>query len=396
MLWKTSQNSWRHLWENWFPKNCGIGSAVADTDKCVLKQKKKTFASTPQSSGVMCQQLKCFVIGHFVAPLDLEMHQQTNQLFLGLIFHQMPHKSVRKVFFFLVFFWNILLTHKHTKGSIFLTEHDWKPKYKHLFSPCFCLFVLHGGSVSVYLSLLLSCALRVPREKGKCVTKICSSMRFLFEARNTSHDFLKPNYNPVSAVTRGFSTSWGGGLRGKIGRVISDSQHTLSQARARLLDSNLGLPLDCWTGSEGSHSDFKGALFLGMRSMQIWVWSCGLKCLTAVIRTQAACLSRLSGKRKISHMNVWWLFTQSDRVFEVFRCILVTYIFVCELSGEQIKTPACKKKKHIGRCHQFLTKAQNAEYVSLSLPRLWVLSCTLLCVSFWGGNIFATLRLRSD
>ena len=44
-------------------------------------------------------------------------------------------------------------------------------------------------------------------------------------------------------------------------------------------------------------------------------------------------------------MNVWWLFTQSDRVLKVFRCILVTYIFVCELSGEQIKTPACKKKK---------------------------------------------------
>lgn len=81
---------------------------------------------------------------------------------------------------------------------------------------------------------------------------------------------------------------------------------------------------------------------------------------------------------------MWWLFTQSDRLLKVFRCILLTYIFVCELSGEQ------KKQNTLGRCYRFLSKAQNAEYVSLSLPRLCGFSCTLLCVSFWGGNIFAT------
>lgn len=163
--------------------------------------------------------------------------------------------------------------------------------------PCFCLFVLDGGSVNVYLSLLLSCAPRVPQEKGKCVTEICSSMRFLFEARNTSHDFLKPNYNPVSAVTRGFSTSRGSNAvvcqengTGHLGQ----STRIISRAREAF---GLGLPLDGWTSSEGSHADFKGTLFLGMRSMQIRTWSCGLKCLTAVTQ---GCLSFtvICGKKK--------------------------------------------------------------------------------------------------
>lgn len=44
---------------------------------------------------------------------------------------------------------------------------------------------------------------RVPQEKAKCVTKICSSIHFMFEGRNTSHD-LKANYNPVLNVTTGF------------------------------------------------------------------------------------------------------------------------------------------------------------------------------------------------
>lgn len=62
----------------------------------------------------------------------------------------------------------------------------------------FCFLLLDGGSVKVYLSLLLSFSLQVPQEKGRCVTKICSSIsesHFVFEAGNTSHD-LRLNYHP--------------------------------------------------------------------------------------------------------------------------------------------------------------------------------------------------------
>lgn len=49
------------------------------------------------------------------------------------------------------------------------------------------------GPVSVYPSLLLSCALQVQQEKWKRVTQICSSKHFLFEAR---HDFKAPVLTP--------------------------------------------------------------------------------------------------------------------------------------------------------------------------------------------------------
>lgn len=64
-----------------------------------------------------------------------------------------------------------------------------------------------GRFVSVYLSLLLSCSVQEPEEKRKCVSKICSSIDFPFEAWNTSQD-LKPNNNPVLAVTMGFLALW--------------------------------------------------------------------------------------------------------------------------------------------------------------------------------------------
>lgn len=81
-----------------------------------------------------------------------------------------------------------------------------------------------GRSVSVYLSLLLSCSVQEPEEKRKCVTKICSSIDFPFEAWNTSQD-LKPNNNPRFGRGDGFSALWKlcAGLQ-----VTLDSQHTLS------------------------------------------------------------------------------------------------------------------------------------------------------------------------
>lgn len=102
--------------------------------------------------------------------------------------------------------------------------------------------------------------LQVPQEKRKCVTKIISSIHFLFEAWNTSHD-LEPISNPVLTVTLGFLASWRvfSGLQ-KIGQVTPDSQHTLSSACVQLLDSNL-LPTDPQTSfnsktvcSEGDRS----------------------------------------------------------------------------------------------------------------------------------------------
>lgn len=113
----------------------------------------------------------------------------------------------------------------------------------------FCLLLLDlVRSVSVYLSLLLSCALQVPQEKRKCVTKIISSIHFLFEAWNTSHD-LEPSSNPVLTVTLGFLASRKvfSGLQ-KIGQVTPDSQHTLSSTCVQLLDPSL-LPTEPQTSS---------------------------------------------------------------------------------------------------------------------------------------------------
>lgn len=70
---------------------------------------------------------------------------------------------------------------KHTKAKLF-------PIIKQI-KAGLCVDLCDVGPVSVYLSLLLSCALQVQQEKWKRVTQIRSSKRFLFAAR---HHFKAP------------------------------------------------------------------------------------------------------------------------------------------------------------------------------------------------------------
>lgn len=80
-----------------------------------------------------------------------------------------------------MFHFNAPLCDEHTKAELFPIKEQIKAG----------LSVDLGvvGPVSVYPSLLLSCALRVQQEKWKRVTQICSSKHFPFEAR---HSFLTP------------------------------------------------------------------------------------------------------------------------------------------------------------------------------------------------------------
>lgn len=182
MLWNGWKISWKHLWENWFPKknlfNCGR-----------LKKKEKknaSFAWIPHFRihvPTLCNGTLCGSIGSGDAPI-------INLLLLKLTCHHMSLKSVGCFF----------QSHTHAEGSqtILLASMIGKSKFKQLSLLISAWFSRGRQCLSVTAPWLGAW-----QERGKCVTKICSSIHFPFEAWNTWHD-LEPNSNPVPTVTMAF------------------------------------------------------------------------------------------------------------------------------------------------------------------------------------------------